>query len=594
MKVEIVNQQGELSMKALSRLARAATVLGIAAIFAPGGSIARAEPPARIAPKIQCAEMKDQAIPAAAIGLPTKGAVITSATLTPAVTPPPERPWTSTPEYCDLAGSIAAVDPSAPSILFRISIPTMWNQESWHVGGGGMNGMVPMTANLRVQSSLPTSPSLLAQGYAVFGSDSGHQGGGFGGPGGPGPRSGPPGSTPSSPAAGGRGPGASPGNDWIVNQEAWMNFAYEQLKKTHDTAMQALLMMYGSKAKVSYFAGASQGGREGLEVVTRYPADYDGVYVAVPLAYFSSLLIDPTVKGVSQLTPGSWLSPAKSAAIHDEILRQCDALDGAVDGVINDYVGCQKLVDPSVTKDPFARLRCSGGADMGDNCLSDLQLATLDSFYSPDWPGWGAGMEGRGWLTTPTQPDVNNPSAFNGGIGAAAQKGRIGFSQNFNLLTLDVDKYQKQMRDLSDQLDVREDWSAFVKKGGKVIIVTGASDYISNPRAQMRLYERVVARLGQSAVDKSVRYYVMPNSGHGLSGTSAKGEELPSSWEPETALVSWVEKGTVPPSAITLTGLDRATNQPTNSRLMCRYPNYPRYTGNGAVFVASSYSCVAP
>ena len=29
-------------------------------------------------------------------------------------------------------------------------------------------------------------------------------------------------------------------------------------------------------------------------------------------------------------------------------------------------------------------------------------------------------MEGRGWLTTPTQPDVSNPAAFNGGIGAAA------------------------------------------------------------------------------------------------------------------------------------------------------------------------------
>jgi feruloyl esterase len=579
-------------MRATRGLIYAATVLGIAAMVATAGSTAWAAPAANIAPKIQCAEMKDKTIPAAAIGLPTNGAVITSATLAAAVAPADSKPWTGSPERCDLSGSIAPVDPAAPSILFRISIPTMWNEEFWQVGGGGMNGMVPMTANLRVQSSPPTSPSLVAQGYAVFGGDSGHQGGGFG----------PPMPRPAAPPA--AAPSASP-NDWIMNQEAWMNFAYEQLKKTHDAAMQVLVMMYGSKAKVSYFAGASQGGREGLEVVTRYPADYDGVYVAVPLAYFSSLLIDPTVKGVSQLTPGTWLPPAKAAAIHDEILRQCDALDGAVDGVINDYVGCQKLVDPSVTKDPFARLRCAGGADTDANCLSDLQLATLGLFYAPihygytlangrtDWPGWGAGMEGRGWLTTPSQPDVNNPGTFNGGIGAAAQKGRIGFSQDFNLLTLDLNKYQKQMEDLSNQLDVSEDWSAFLKKGGKVIMVTGASDYISNPRAQMRLYERL-ARQGQSAVDKSVRYYVMPNSGHGLSGTSAKGEELPSNWEAETALVNWVEKGTAPPAAITLTGFDRTTNQPTGSRLMCRYPNYPRYKGSGPEFAASSYNCVAP
>lgn len=574
-------------MKAINWSTRAATVLGYVTIFLPLANAAVTAPTASLSPRIQCADMKGKAIPAAAIGLPTSGAVITSATLTPAVTPPADKPWNAGPEYCDLTGSITPVDPSAPSILFRLSIPTQWNQQTWHVGGGGLDGMLPMTGNLRVQSSPPNSPSLLAQGYAVYGSDSGHQGGGFGPP------------PPRGAAA-----SASP-SDWTVNQEAWMNFAYQQLKKTHDTANQILLMMYGSKAKVSYFAGASQGGREGLEVVTRYPADYDGVYVAVPLAYFSSLLIDPTVKGVTQLAPGAWLPPAKGAPIHDEILRQCDALDGAADGVINNYVACQKLVDPTITKDPFAALRCPAGADTGNTCLSDPQLATLGSFYAPvrysytlangrtDWPGWGTGMEGRGWLTSPTQPDLDHPSSFNAGIGASVQKGRIGFSQDFNLLTLDLNKDQKQMQDLSNQLDVSEDWSAFLKKGGKVIMVTGASDYISNPRAQMRLYEKVAARAGQAAIDKAVRYYVMPNSGHGLSGASAKNEDLPSSWDAETALVNWVQQGIAPPAAVTLTGFDRAISQPTGSRLMCRYPNYPRYI-SGPGFAASSYHCVAP
>ncbi len=49
--------------------------------------------------------------------------------------------------------------------------------------------------------------------------------------------------------------------------------------------MQILLTMYGTTPKVSYFAGESQGGREGLEAVSRYPADYDGVLSRVPLAY---------------------------------------------------------------------------------------------------------------------------------------------------------------------------------------------------------------------------------------------------------------------------------------------------------------------
>ena len=530
--------------------------------------------------------MKDKAIPVTAIGLPTQGAVITAAALTAASAAPADRPWAGTPEYCDLTGSIAPVDPKAPSILFRISVPTTWNQKSWHVGGGGLNGSVPMTANARTQSAPPKTRTLLAQGYAVYGSDSGHQGGGMGGM--------------------GRGAAGMASNEWLVNQEAWMNLAYEQLKKTHDVAMQVLTIMYGSKAKLSYFAGSSQGGREALEVVSRYPADYDGVYATVPLAYFAGLLIDPTVKGVSQLAPGTWLPPAKATVVRDEILRLCDSLDGAADGIINNYVACHKLVDPAVTKDPFVKIRCAGGADTGNDCLSDLQLTTLASFYSPvkfgyrlangetDWPGWGVGMEGgRGWLTSSTQPDVNNPSAFNAGIGATAQKGRLGFSQDFNLLTLDFVKFQKQIQALSNELDVREDWSGYLKKGGKLIIVTAASDYISNPRAQMRLYDRVVARNGKAAVERSVRHYVMTNAGHGLSGSSAKGEALPASWDAAAALVDWVENGVTPPNAVTLTRYDR-TNEATGTRLMCRYPNYPKYKGSGDAFAADSYACAAP
>jgi len=141
----------------------------------------------------------------------------------------------------------------------------------------------------------------------------------------------------------------------------------------------------------------------------------------------------------------------------------------------------------------------------------------------------GTGM--GGWLASSDQPDANSPAGFNPGIGATAQKGRLGFSQDFNLLTLNFAKFQKQIQDLSKELDVREDWSAYLNKRGKLIMVTAASDYISNPRAQMRLYDSVVARNGKATVEKSVRYYVMPNSGHGLTGFNSKGDALPSSWD---------------------------------------------------------------
>ena len=218
------------------------------------------------------------------------------------------------------------------------------------------------------------------------------------------------------------------------------------MKKTHDVAFRILETMYGEKPKFSYWAGSSQGGREGLEVATRYPGDYNGVVATVPLAYFAGLMIDPVIKGVSQLGPGAWVPPAKAEVIKKETLRLCDFLDGIEDGVISNYVACNNKLDPTVTKNPLANIRCPEGKDTGNDCLSDAQIATVNSFHAPvnfgyklfngetDWPGWGTGLEAAdGWLLSATQPDVNNPKGFDGGRGAAVNRGRVGGSLDFNL-----------------------------------------------------------------------------------------------------------------------------------------------------------------
>jgi Tannase and feruloyl esterase/Tannase-like family of unknown function (DUF6351) len=558
-----------------------------------------------VTPTVDCASMKGRTIAPTDIGLPTKGATITDAKLNPG-SGPSQTPSAFVPEYCAISGAIAPVDPSAPAINFQVDIPTVWNQKSFHNGGGGVNGTIPPQvanpARNPSQTAPPDAPSVLSEGYSIFGSDSGHQAPAFGrGRGAPG---GPP-QAPPDPKV------VAAANAWIVNDEAWNNFAYEQLKKTHDAVMQVMSMMYGTKSKLTYFIGASQGGREGLEVLSRYPNDYDGVLADVPLAYFAGLLFDPTVKGVAQLAPGTWVPPAKAPAIAAEIIRLCDSLDGLEDGIINNYLACDRKLDPGITPNPLANIRCSNGADTGNDCLSDKQMATVNSFHTTegfgypmsngesDWPGWGTGMEGVagifGWLLSATQPDVNNPGTFNGGIGAAVQRGRFGGSQEFNLLTLNFPGFQKQIQALSDKLDVREDWSAFFVKKGKVIIVTGGSDYISNPRAQMRLYDRVVAHSGQATVDQSVRYYVSPNVGHGLTGNSSKGVPVPSIENTLFYLQDWVENGIAPPDPIVQTHLDNTPSHAVqSSRQLCRYPKYPRYNGSGDPNAATSYTCTAP
>ena len=92
------------------------------------------------------------------------------------------------------------------------------------------------------------------------------------------------------------------------NDEAIRNLAYMQLKKTHDAAFVLVERVYGERPRFSYFVGTSQGGREGLTVAQRYPADYDGVVSTVPIVNFSTLMLAPELiriheKPLGQLGP---------------------------------------------------------------------------------------------------------------------------------------------------------------------------------------------------------------------------------------------------------------------------------------------------
>ena len=69
----------------------------------------------------------------------------------------------------------------------------------------------------------------------------------------------------------------APMPEWMWNDEAWTNLAYAGLKKTHDTGVEVIKMMYGIAPRVTYFGGQSHGGREALTVANMFPQDYDGI-----------------------------------------------------------------------------------------------------------------------------------------------------------------------------------------------------------------------------------------------------------------------------------------------------------------------------
>jgi feruloyl esterase len=466
------------------------------------------------------------------------------------------------------------------------------------LGGGGMNGSIP---------GLTGNP--FGQGFVTYGSDSGHQAGGPGG------------------ARGGFGGGrgapagsvnASNPDDWALNDEAIRNLGYMQLKKTHDAAMVLIERMYGARPTFNYFIGSSQGGREALTVAQRYPQDYDGVAANVPIVGFSSLMLSRALNRIQEIPIDHWVTNAKVNAIRGEFMRQCDKLDGLADGVVNNYMACREIFDVKQGqpgRHPWATKRCPDNKDpnpadtSANACLTDGQIATLEWVYGR----YAVSSLANGkttfgmWLpnTDVSGGSIIANTRFLGQEGAGANAGKYtwlgqlgvtGFlmkNLDANALDYTESKYAERRRELSAILDsTNPDLSAFQKRGGKMIVAIGTNDTTAPPGEQLDYYKSVIDKMGRSNVDAFARLFVLPQTGHGLTGTNYttdgdgkthEARQVPSTFDRVTLLVDWVEKGVAPGKSIVVTGGGR-------SLPMCSYPEYPKYN-KGPVDAAESYEC---
>ena len=496
------------------------------------------------------------------------------------------------PAYCVVDGSMAPVDraTSAKPILFRVALPASWNRRAAQLGGGGTNGVIP---NL--------TGELLQRGFATYGSDSGHQNPP------PGPRGAPP-----NPAAA----------DWWFNDEAVRNFGYLQMKKTHDAAMVILERMYGERPRFNYYIGNSQGGREALTVAQRYSADYDGILATVPVVSLSSLQLAPVRIRFQEKPQANWVTPAKVNAIRSEFMRQCDKLDGLIDGIINNYMGCRAIFDVtqgSPNRQPWAAKRCPNNidpnpADTSPNaCLTDGQISTLQFVYSryPLKAAFANGVMSFGmWVPNidPAGNGIIQTARVRGQEGAAADAPLFahiavpgvaaGLMRDLNANPLDfveTEAITRKRHELSEVLDsTNPDLTAFNRRQGKMIVVIGTNDTLASPGAQLDYYQSVIDKMGQSVVDQFARFFVIPQAGHGLTGVNysidGDGKTIPSvpvpnSFDRLSVLTDWVEKKIAPGKSLTVTAGEK-------SLPLCSYPTYPKYV-NGPAGAASSYACAS-
>jgi feruloyl esterase len=513
-----------------------------------------------------------------------------------------------TPAYGVVEGSIFPVDPNGWPINFRVLLPASWSQRGLHAGGGGMNGTITVREGKN---------SMLNKGFALYGSDAGHQAGGF--PGGP----------QSKPLA----TGPASGDEWALNDEAIKNLGYMQMKKTHDAAMVIMERVYGKQPEYNYYVGSSHGGREGLTMAQRYPKDYNGIISNVPIVNFSSLMLAPELIRIQEKLLENWVTPAKVNAIRAEFLRQCDKLDGLADGIINNYMAARAIFnvnDGVGTTDPWATLRAPNNVDPDPNDksesakLTDGQIKTLEFIYSSykfatplannvkSFGMWLPTIEpdGFGMITGQRfigQEGADENAKMHASLGSLGVTGFL--MQDIKANPLDYvegGKWNKRREQLSEWLDSHNpDLSAFYKNGGKIIITIGLMDNIASPGAQLDYYKALLDKMGRKTIDKFARLYVVPNGGHGLAGKSYKvnGEGKPvdvknipgpSGSDNMELIMEWVEKSQAPAKTLAINPEGRINKKLEGSGyLLCSYPNYAKYL-SGTTDKVSSFVSTAP
>lgn len=501
----------------------------------------------------QCVALKNFRIDAAKIGLPTRGALVTNVAMA-------GHPGN---QHCKLEGLIKPIDVTAPDINFQLYLPLIWNGKALQLGGSGFDGAVKDADTARLAPA--ATPGALKQGYATFGSDSGHQGG-------------------VSDAS------------FALNQEAWDNFAGAQIKKTHDVAVALITQAYGKKPSRLYFQGNSQGGHEALAAIQRFPLDYDGAIAIHPVYNVVELHMAGIRIGQSIYnTPGAWISPAKAALIANAVTGACDKLDGLADGVVANPDACSATFK-------IAHLRCPQGKDTGSNCLSDTQIALVDLLNKPvqlginlptgdhfaPWPilrgadasalvsVFGSGAD------KPKPEATNIIISFPYMMGDQAVRYEVMRDADYDSLGFDPAAHQARLKELASQVDNADaNLRTFVQHGGKLLLMHGTADMAVPPGNTVAYYEKLKAEFGEKELRQFARFYLAPGFTHSSGAFRA-------SWDSLGTLDKWVDHG-IPPGQQVMIDVNKATAG--REMPLCDYPLYPKYNGQGDIRSASSFVC---
>jgi feruloyl esterase len=442
-------------------------------------------------------------------------------------------PFSALPAFCRV---VATLRPSASSdIHMELWMPvTGWNGHFRGTSPNGLGGVINYNA-MGVG---------LTDGFAVASTDTGHQGG---------------------------------DTAWMQVPDKVTDFAGRAMHETTEAGKALTVAYYGMAPRYSYMIECGGGSAAALHEVQKYPADYDGVVVGGHAAHLTRQIFGQLWLWQATHPNGVAILPAvKLPVIHDAVLAKCDRLDGVKDGLLEDPTRC--TFDPKDIECPSVD---------GPSCLTPPQVEAVRKIYAgPTNPRtnervWsplyrGSELDWNFFIDAPTPV----------GIATTTLRDAILRDPAWDYRTSPVD-FDRHVA-LADRSDIARasasnpDISAYVRRGGKLILSGGWNNALVPAGAVLDYYNRVETTIGREHTRRSVRLYMVPgmiecNGGPGTDTFDMLG-----------VMRRWVERGRAP-NAVIASRVEHGTV--VRTRPLCPSPQVATYKGKGSTDEARNFMC---
>lgn len=430
-------------------------------------------------------------------------------------------------DLCRIAANVATSNRS--EITLEAWLPSNWTGRFLSTGNGGLAGCIQYDGLAYTAS----------YGFASVGANNGHNG--------------------------------TSGEPFLNNADIVEDFAYRSVHTGVVVGKELTKAYYQKDYTKSYYLGCSTGGRQGFKEAQDFPGDFDGIVAGAPALAFNNLS-SWSGRGLFVTGPPTaptFLTPQHWALVHEDVLAQCDGLDGVEDGIIEDNDLCAYRPE---------NLQCSrSNGTNSTSCLTSAQVQTVRTLFT-DWYGvngslifprmnYGAEIQSS-YIYYNGQPfaytqDWYRYALYNDPTWSAAD------------LTLEDTVKAHQLNPFNIET-WNGDLSGFQKKGGKLLHYHGLTDAIITSDNSPRYYNHVsnTMQLRSSELDEFYRFFRVSGMDHCSGGVGAwgigqnaavvKGAEQTPQNNVLLRIVDWVENGNAPETVtgykyVNVSGNDRGS-----------------------------------